>query len=302
MKKNWFLLLAALLGFGSPQVHAKLNVVATLPDIGAIAEAVGGDKIQVTSLARGTEDPHFVDAKPSFLRVLNRADLLIEGGAELEVGWLPPLVNNARNRKILPGNPGRLALASFVRIIETPTGPVDRSQGDVHPAGNPHFLLDPINGKAAANAIAEALGRIDAANAALYTANAGKFNEHLDLKLTEWKHLMEPFHGLKVVTYHKSFNYLLERFGLELAGTIEPKPGIEPSPTHISELISRMKEAGVKLILIEPNRGRKTPEYVATATGAKLAIAPILVGGSPDAKDYPSLFDDVLGKISGALK
>src|SRR6266513_255107 len=151
---------AALLALLPVIAQAKLNVVATLPDFGAIAQEIGGDKIKVTSIARGTEDQHFVDARPSYVRVLNQADVLVEGGAELEIGWLPPLVNGARNAKILSDAPGHVILSRFIRLLEVPTGPVDRSMGDVHPFGNPHFTLDPANGKIIANSIAETLGKV----------------------------------------------------------------------------------------------------------------------------------------------
>jgi len=281
---------------------AKLNVVATLPDYGAIAEAIGGDKVKVTVLAKGTEDPHFVDARPSFIRTLNQADVLIEGGAEMEIGWLPPLVNNARNAKILGNAPGHVLASHGVPLLDVPSGPVDRSMGDVHPAGNPHFAHDPVNGKIIAAQLAEVFGKLDAANAAFYQAGLNQFNARLDQKLAEWSKLMEPYRGTKVVTYHKSYEYFAARFGLVVAGQIEPKPGIEPSPTHISALIPRMKEAGAKLVMIEPNRPRKTPQYVADAIGAKLVIVPGMVGGHEKIKDYFGLFDYDVAQITTALK
>jgi zinc/manganese transport system substrate-binding protein len=293
--------LAALLGGGMP-LQARLNVVATVPDFGAIAEEIGGDKVKVTSIARGTEDAHFVDARPSYIRVLNQADVLVEGGAELEIGWLPPLVNGARNARILADAPGHVVLSRGIRLLEVPTGPVDRSMGDVHPLGNPHFWTDPANGKIIANALAEAFSRLEPANAALYQANLKKFDERLDKKIAEWTKLMEPYRGTKVVSYHKSFNYFLDRFGLELAGTIEPKPGIEPSPSYINGLIPRLKAEGAKLVIIEPFRPRKTPEYVAQAIGARLLLVPTSVGGNEKVKDYFSLFDYDVAQIVAALK
>ncbi len=282
--------------------HAKLNVVATLPDFGAIAQEIGGDKIKVSTIARGTEDPHFVDARPSYIRVLNQADVLIEGGAELEIGWLPPLVNGARNSKILSDAPGHVILSHGIRLLEVPTGPVDRSMGDVHPLGNPHFSLDPGNGKIIAGILAETFTRLDSANASYYASNLKKFTERLDKKLAEWAKLMEPYHGTKVVTYHKSFTYFLERFGLELVGTIEPKPGVEPSPSYINALIPRVKGAGVTLVIIEPFRPHKTPGYVAQAIGAKLLLLPDAVRGNEKVKDYFGLFDYDVAEIVAALK
>ncbi|MEW6304274.1 MAG: metal ABC transporter substrate-binding protein [Verrucomicrobiota bacterium] len=282
--------------------QAKLNVVATLPDYGAIAQAIGGDLVKVTSLARGTEDPHYVDAKPSFVRVLNQADVLIDGGAELEIGWLPPLLEGARNKKILTGGSGRINAAEGIHLLEVPTGKIDRSQGDVHGAGNPHYSLDPLNGKIIARHIADFFAKLDGANAAAYQANLKKFNDRIDAKMAGWTKTLAPFKGTMVVTYHKNFEYFAERFGLVIAGQIEPKPGIEPSPTHIAALIPKMKEAGVKLVLIEPNRSRRTPDYVAEAIGAKVVVLPVLVEGAPEAKDFISLFDYLVREVATALK
>lgn len=301
--KNTFLIaaFAALLASMLPAA-AKLNVVATLPDYAAIAREIGRDKISVTSIARGTEDQHFVDARPSYVRVLNQADVLIEGGAELEAGWLPPLVSGARNSKILSDAPGHVILSRGVQLLEVPASAVDRSMGDVHPFGNPHFTLDPANGKIIAARLADTFSQLDGANAAFFQDNLKKFNEQLDKKIAEWTKLLEPYRGTKVVTYHKSFDYFLERFGLKLTATIEPKPGIEPSPSHIHGLIPRLKAEGVKLILVEPFRPRKTPEYVAHAIGAKLLLLPGSTEGNEKVKDYFSLFDHDVAQIAAALK
>jgi len=298
--KRFFLTLG-LLALALP-AQAALNVVATLPDFGSIAEHIGGDKVKVTSIARGTEDPHFVDARPSFIRLLNQADVLIEGGAELEIGWLPPLVNSARNSKILGDAPGHVILSRGLPLLEVPAGLVDRSMGDVHPLGNPHYWLDPVNARPMAARLAEAFSQLDAKNASYYADNLSKFNATLDKKLPEWTKQLEPFKGTKVVTYHKSFDYLLMRFGFELTGTLEPKPGIEPSPTHISALIPRMKAEGVKLILIEGFRPRRTPERVAKETGAKVVVLPESTGGAPQAKDYFSLFDYNVSQLAAGLR
>lgn len=285
-----------------PSAYAALNVVTTTPEFAAIAREVGGDFIKVASLARGTEDPHFVDPKPSFIRLLNQADVLVEGGAELEVGWLPPLVENARNKRILAGAPGRIEMTRGIRLLEVSAGGIDRSQGDVHAAGNPHFALDPANGKIMAATLAEAFGRLDPGHAVKFTEQLARFNERLDQKLAAWTALMEPWRGTKVLTYHKSYEYFAARFGLEIVGQIEPKPGIEPSPTHIGSLVSTLKAQGVKLVLMEPNRSRKTPEFVANAIGARVVVLPILVGGAEKATDYFTLFDFNLGEVVAALK
>jgi zinc/manganese transport system substrate-binding protein len=282
--------------------RAALNVVATLPDFGAIAEAVGGDKVKVTSLAKGTEDPHFVDARPSFVRVLNRADVLLEGGAELEVGWLPPLIQGARNRRIQGDAPGHVIMSQGIQLLEVPTTPVTRAGGDVHPAGNPHFWLDPENGRIMAATVAKAFETLDGANAAHYQSRLAAFNRRLDQKIPEWTRIMASHKGTRVVTYHKSFEYLANRFGLVIIGQLEPKPGIEPSPTHINALIPRMKAEGARLILIETFRARRTPEYTANATGAKVVVLPESVGGHEKVRDYFDLFDYAVTQIDSALK
>jgi len=294
------LLAATLLAATAAAAQAKLNVVATLPDFAAIAREIGGDQVKVTSLALGTEDPHFVDAKPSFIRLLNQADVLIEGGAELEIGWLPPLVDSARNRRIIKGGPGRVDASQGIRLLEVPTGPITRAQGDIHAAGNPHYTLDPLNGKIVARNLCDCFCRLDEANCATYQRNLQTFTERLDAKVAEWMKLMAPLKGAKLLTYHKNFVYLAERFGLTVAGEIEPKPGIEPSPTHIKELIQRLRGTGVKLVLYEPNRSARTPEYVASSIGAKAVMIPALIGGHPRAGDYIAYFDYVTGELRRA--
>ena len=281
--------------------QAKLNVVASTPDLGSIAREVGGDRIEVTSLAKGTEDPHFVDAKPSFIRILNQADVLIEGGADLEVGWLPPLVLNARNPQIQLGRPGRIIAAEVIRLLEVPTGPIDRSLGDVHPFGNPHFTLDPVNGRLIARLLAERFCAIAPVDCQVFKTNLKQFEDTIDARLAVWQKQMAPLRGTKVVSYHKSYSYLAERFGLRVVNTIEPKPGIPPSASHVRDLVAQMKAEGVALILMEPNRERKTPAFLAQETGAKVVVVPSMVGGSKEAGDYPSLFDSIVKAILEAI-
>jgi zinc/manganese transport system substrate-binding protein len=294
-----FFLMGLLAAWPLP-AYAKLTVVATTPDLGSIAREVGGDRVEVTSLAKGTEDPHFVDAKPSFIRILNQADALIEGGADLEVGWLPPLVLNARNPKIQLGQPGRIVAAEVIRLLEVPTGPIDRSLGDVHPFGNPHFTLDPLNGKLIAQRIKERLCMLSTGDCPLFTANAKQFEDKIDSRLALWQKQMTPLHGTKVVTYHKSFSYLAERFGLRVVNTIEPKPGIPPSASHVRDLVAQMKAEGATLILVEPNRERKTPAFLSQETGAKVVLIPSMVGGTKEAGDYPSFFDYIVKSLIDA--
>lgn len=295
-------LVVSVLTLLAAPLRAELNVVATMPDVAGLAEAVGAGKLKVTSLARPTEDAHFVDPKPSFIRVLNKADALIEGGADLEIGWLPPLVQGARNRKIVTGGNGLINAANGLALLDVPGGPVDRSQGDVHGKGNPHYLLDPVRAGQVAKQLAGEFARLDPANAADYTRANEVFQEALAKKVETWTRLLAPFKGAKVVTYHRSFDYLLDRFGLVLAGTIEPKPGIEPSPTHINGLVPRIKDQGVKLILIEDHRPAKTPKYVAEQAGVKLVVLPHFPGGHKTSETYLEWMDHLIAELMAALK
>jgi zinc/manganese transport system substrate-binding protein len=277
----------------------KLRIVATTPDLAAIARAVGGDDVEVTAIARPTEDPHFVDPKPSYILLLNKADMLIEGGAALEAGWLPPLLDSARNPRIALGAPGRVIASQGVSLLEVPTV-ADRSMGDVHPFGNPHYLLDPANAKTVAQTIAEALCGIDHEHCDGYAARAGQFRATIDAKLPEWQSLLGAVRGQKVVTYHKNFDYFARRFGLDVVGTLEPKPGIPPSPTHLAQLIPRMRAQGVRLIIVEPNRERQNPDFVAEKTGARVLVLPIMPGGE-EAIDYVGLIDYSVRRVASAV-
>ncbi|MDR2844590.1 MAG: metal ABC transporter substrate-binding protein [Puniceicoccales bacterium] len=291
------------IGAVAAAARADVNIVATTSDLGALAKAVGGNNATVTTLARATEDPHFVDARPSFLRILNKADLLIEGGADLEAGWLPPLVNNARNAKILSGAQGRFsAAASAGLVLRDVPHSLDRSQGDVHASGNPHFLLSPSNAAHVALALAERLAQLDAANAAAYRARAAQFRAEAEKRLADWRRRLAPLRGKAVVTYHHSFNYFLDAFELKLADTIEPKPGIEPAAAHIVALVGRMKSDGVKLIFAEPNRPTRTCERVATGSGAKLLRLPLMPGGVAGTDDYFTFIEHNVAAVEATLK
>jgi zinc/manganese transport system substrate-binding protein len=289
--------IAMMLGVASPAA-AKLRVVATTADLAALARAVGGDGVEVQAIARPTEDPHFVDGKPSYAKLLNQADMLIEGGASLESGWLPPLLTTARNPKLALGAPGRVVASTGLNLLDVPMQ-LTRAQGDVHPFGNPHYLLDPVNGGIVAGTIADALIAIDPGHAEPYRENLARFRATLEGKLADWGRLMKPHRGLAVVSYHKNFDYLLDRFGLELVGTLEPKPGIPPSPAHIAQLIPRMQSAKTKLILIEPNRERQVADFIADKTGARVVVLPIMPGVH-EAAEYVDLIDYDLRQIAAA--
>lgn len=278
----------------------RLAVVATTPDLAAVARAVGGDNVEVTALARPGEDAHFVDAKPSFVRLANRADVLIEGGASLEVGWLPAILDSARNPRLAAGAPGRVVAAQGVPLVEVPTD-LDRSLGDVHPQGNPHFLLDPVLARIVAQTIQAAFCAVDAARCDRYEAGRRTFQETIDARLPVWQAALAPLKGTKVVTYHRDFEYFFRRFGLETAGTLEPKPGIPPSPAHLTQLIEQMRARQVRLVVIEPFRERGNPDLVADKTGARVLALPTMpADDGPGA--YFDLIDGNVRQLVDALK
>jgi zinc/manganese transport system substrate-binding protein len=298
MKKILLVLSLFLLAFSA---EAKINVVATLPDLGSIARDIGDDKISLTVLAKPTEDPHFVDARPSFVVALRSADVLIDGGAELELGWLPPLLQNARNAKLDVGKPGRVQASEGIRLMEVPAN-LTRAAGDVHALGNSHFGVDPIIAKAIAQHIARSLSTVDAANATTYDANYKKFEAAINAKLQEWGATMLPFKGLHVAAYHDSWPYFGHRFGLEIDLFLEPKPGIPPSPSHLAEVIAQMKAQKIKAIIVEPYHDRKIAERVAAATGAKVVDFAQYPGSLPNTDTYIKLIDALVSRLAAALK
>ncbi len=289
------LLLAASPAFG------KVQIVTSLQDFASIAEAVGGNRVETVALAKGYQDPHFVDPKPSFVLKLSRADLLIVAGLELEIGYLPPLIDQSRNDKIRPGGAGYLDASNGCDILERPTGTVTRAMGDVHPFGNPHFWLDPENGRIIARAIAAKLKQLDPSGAADYDANLAAFETKLAAGEKRWEATLAPYAGTELVTYHNSWPNFLKRFRMVAAGYIEPKPGIPPSPSHTIELIDLMRAKKIPVILMEPYFDRKTPAQIAEKTGATLLTFIPSVGGVPQIKDYFDLFDYDVKLLADAL-
>ena len=287
---------------GSSRAGGTLSVITTIEDLAAIAREVGGDKIQVESMARGYQDPHFVEAKPSFIVKLNKADLLIAVGRELEIGWLPPLITQSRNAKIQPGGAGYLDASQNVRILEIPTGQITRAMGDVHPLGNPHYWLDPDNGRHIAQAIQAKLAEMQPGDAAYFASRYADFDQRLAAAEKRWDAQMAPYKGLKVVTYHRSWPNFVDRFGLNVIGYVEPRPGIPPSPSHTLDVITAMKQQNVKLILVEPYFDLKTPNSIARETGGKVLVMPPSVGGVKEIKDYIGLFDYDLALLVNAIK
>ena len=296
MKSSLRLISLAALALLAVPAHAKLIVVATTPDLGAIAHAIGGDQIDLTVLAKPTEDPHFVDAKPSFIVKLNRADALIEGGADLEAGWLTPLLEGARNASLEAGKPGRIAAADGVALLEIPSA-LDRSQGDIHAAGNPHFLTDPLNAKVVAAHIARSFSELEAGSASTFQANLKKFDDQLDAKLAEWQKLLAPYQGRPLVTYHNYWIYFGRRFGLPMELFLEPKPGIPPTPAHLAGVITKMKADNLKLVAVQPYQNRKTAETVAAHTGAVVLDWPSFPGGK-GTEDYIEWIDFLVNSVA----
>ena len=289
------------IGAAGSSASAQIRVVATTPDLASVAKEIGGDRVSVVALAKPTEDPHYVDAKPSHIVTLNRADALIEGGAELELGWLPPLLENSRNGKISAGAPGRIVASEGIKLIEIPTS-FDRSKGDVHSLGNPHFMIDPANVKIVARNIADHFAQIDPKSAATYRGNLARFNAKLNAKLADWQKQLAPYRGSRIVTYHKDFGYLAERFGLNIVDELEPKPGIAPSPAHLAQVIGKMKATNAKVILVQPFQNRKTAETVARQTGAAVLDVPQQPGAGSNPPTYFGMMNNVVNTLAGGLR
>jgi zinc/manganese transport system substrate-binding protein len=297
-------LLAALIaGTAIPaRAQGKLNVITTTEDLAAIGREVGGDRVSIEAIARGYQDPHFVEAKPSFILKLQRADLLVVVGRELEIGWLPPLIQQSRNARIQPGASGYLDASLQARILEMPQGQITRAMGDVHPLGNPHYWLDPENGKIVGRAIAAKLSEMRPADKPFFEQRSADFAARLDGALRRWSSVMAPYKGMKVVTYHRSYPNFAERFGLEVIGYVEPRPGIPPTPQHTLDLMGEMKRENVKLVLVEPYFDLKTPNAIGRGTGAQVLVLPPSVGGVKDITDYFKLFDYDINLLVGAIK
>ncbi|MGE5837724.1 MAG: metal ABC transporter substrate-binding protein [Acidobacteriota bacterium] len=281
---------------------AALRIVATTEDLGSLANEVGGDRVTVVSLAKGYQDPHQVDPKPSFILEISRADLLIAVGRELEIGWLPALQTSSRNAKIQVGGPGYLDASQNVRILEIPTGQITRAMGDVHPQGNPHYWLDPANGRKIAQAIRDRLTQLAPGDKAYFDQRYADFDKRLAAAEQRWDATMAPYKGAQIVTYHRSWPNFMERFGLQVMGYVEPKPGIPAPPAHIIDLIGEMKRTGARLIIVEPYWSLKTPQSIASQTGGQVLVLAPSVGGVKEATDYIKLFDYDVSQLASALK
>ncbi len=295
------LVAAAALFVGAPAM-AQLKVVTSSTDLYDIAVAVGGDKISATHIEEGYQDPHFVEAKPSFILQLRKADVFAFVGMDLEVGWMGPLIDGARNSKIRPGGSGYVDVSKAITALDQPQGKLDRSQGDVHPYGNPHYWLDPDNGRKIARLFKQKFTELDKGNAAVYERNEAAFRERLNVAEKTWGTLVAQIKGKPVVAWHTSWRYFAEYNGMNIVAFMEPKPGVPPSASHLASVIAKVKQTGAKAIVMEPFYDRKVGEMVAKQTGAKLLVLPTSVGGVKDAKDYVSLITYNLTQLANAVK
>jgi len=291
---------ACLLGLSLP-ASATLKVVSSIATLGSIAREVGGDRVSVETLSKGYQDPHFVEAKPSFILKLHDADLLVLVGRELEIGWLPPLIQQSRNAKIQPGGAGYLDASLTVKILDIPTGQITRAMGDVHPMGNPHYWLDPGNGRRIAQAIQQKLTAVSPADGPYFAQRYAEFDKRLAEAEKRWDAAMAPYKGAKIVTYHRSWPNFAERFNIDVVGYVEPKPGIPPSPSHTLEVMQEIKRDNVKVIAVEPYFDLKTPNAIARETGAQVLVLSPSVGGVKEASSYIALFDYDIGLLTKAL-
>ena len=295
-------IVAASLLSPSRAAARKLNVIAATTDLAALAQEVGGDKINVESMAKGYQDPHFVEAKPSFLLKLRQADLLVVVGLQLEIGWLPALITQSGNSRIQVGANGYLDASQFAEILEIPQGSITRAMGDVHPLGNPHYWLDPDNGRRVARGIAGKLGEMDPEDAAYFQQRFQDFDRRLSEADKKWQADMKPFHGRKVITYHNSAPNFAHHFGLNVVGFVEPRPGIPPTPSHTLEVINMMKRDHVEVIMVEPYFDRKTPDSIARESGGTVVEYLPSVGGVKEVTTYFQLFDYDIALLTKAFQ
>jgi zinc/manganese transport system substrate-binding protein len=286
----------ALLATGRAAL-ADLDVVTTTTDLAAIAEAVGGDHVEAFSLTPGTRDPHYAEAKPSMIRRVHRADLFLAVGADLEIGWLPAVLRAGRNADVLPGATGFLDLSTAARLLDVPSGPVSRAMGDVHPRGNPHYWLDPENGRLMARAIAARLALLDPDGAQAYADGLAAFEAGLDRKLPDWRAALTPLRGRPVVAYHTSFRYLSVAFGFNIVDLVEPKPGIAPTASHLNGLVARIAAQDIGLLIVEPYYERRSSQFLSDKTGIRVAVVPQSVGAEEGIKTYFDLFDGVVAAL-----
>ena len=278
----------------------KINVVTTTADLKSITELIGSDKVEVSSIATGYQNPHFVDPKPSYIIKLSRADMFVTVGLDLETGWSPQLLSSSRNPKIQKGSNGYVDASIGVILLQVPSS-INRGEGDIHIYGNPHYWLDPVNGKQIAKNICDGLEKISPENKAFFEANLNAFNTKIDLKLKEWTMKISPYRGAKIIAYHNEWCYFEQRFGLVIVDFMEPKPGIPPTPTQLVKIISEVKRNAIKLIISSPYFTTSSSDVVSQQTGAKTIVLGTSVGAFDTIKDYFDLFDYNIDKLIKGL-
>ena len=281
--------------------HANIRVVTSLTDLKSITELVGGDKVDVFAIATGFQNPHFVDPKPSYILKLSRADMFVTIGLDLEIGWVPPLLNSARNANILKGAPGYVDASVNVPLLQVPSS-INRGEGDIHIYGNPHYWLDPAIGKIIAKNICDGLVRIDGANESYYRENLKKFNETIDAKIVGWTATMLPYKDTKIIAYHNEWPYFEQRFGLHIVDFLEPKPGIPQTPSQLAKVINEMKRENIKVIITSPYFTTESADLVARNVGGKVVTLATSVGADESIKTYYDLFDYDIARMVEALK
>jgi zinc/manganese transport system substrate-binding protein len=290
----------AMFSMAAGVAEGKVRVLTTTANTAALAKSIGKDLIDVDSLTKGGQDPHFVEAKPSFMVAASKADLIISEGLDLEVGWLPAVLKGSRNRRVMPGADGSLELGAAIEPLEIPTGPVSREHGDVHPGGNPHFMLDPVRVANLATIVAERLAKIDPTHDMTYKQNAIEFRDGL-LRQTETWRLRVKASGVKeVIAYHKTLTYFFAAFGLSQAGSLEPKPGVPPTANHILDLIATVKQKKIGLIMLEnffdPSPASKVKELV---PAVRIEVVPVSVGGEPGIQTLDQLYERLVTVVEG---
>ena len=295
---KYTILIALSLLLSSMHSHAALRVVTTTQDVAAIAMAIGGEQTKVQSLTPGTRDPHFATAKPSMIRKVYGADLLVVIGADMEIGWLPALLSSARNTQVQPGNIGHLDLSRHISLLGKINAPVSRAMGDVHANGNPHYWLNPRNGLLMAQAIAKRLSELDPDNISVYQSRLKIFEETVKTKLTIWQKALLPLKNQSVIAYHTSFIYLADAFGFHIIDEVEPKPGISPSAASLNALIANVKNNNVKLLITEPYYEQRSAKFIKRKTDLTIAVLPQSVGAFPNIKTYFDLFDNIVHALT----
>ena len=282
-------------------IAGTIKVVTTLTDLKSITEFIGGNKVSVTSIATGYQNPHFVDPKPSYIISLSSADMFVTIGLDLEIGWSPQLLASSRNTKIQKGAAGYVDASENIALMQVPTA-ANRAEGDIHIYGNPHYWLDPLNGKIIARNIANGLERVDPSNKSMYEANLATFNKTIDDKMKDWQAKMAPFKGTKIIAYHNEWVYFEKRFGLEIVDFMEPKPGIPPTPSQLVKVINEIKSNNIKVIISSPYFSTSSSDVVAKQTGVKVLTMATSTGAFPSVKNYFDVFDYDIAQLTAAFK